>query len=79
MSRSSSKKQPFENVGVMELAASKRSLKGILNDLPFTTFKHEFYVSIKGLEDVIAGRKKTVTVVMRTGDRANESCEAHRD
>lgn len=67
----------FEVVGVMELAASKKSLKITLNDLPFTTFKHTAYVSVKGVEDVLRGLKKTVTVVMRTGDQANWSCEAH--
>lgn len=68
----------FENVGIMEMAASKRSLKIKLNDLPFTTFTHTFYVSVKNVEELIRGRKKTVTVVMRTGDQANQSCEAHR-
>lgn len=68
----------FEVVGVLLIASSRRSLKIELNDLPFTTFKHDAYVSIKDVEDLLRGRKKTATIWMRKGDQANESCEAYR-
>jgi len=68
----------FEDVGFMELAKSKRSLKITLNDLPFTSFTHIFYVSVKNTEEVMAGHKKNVTIVMRLGDKNNESAEAHK-
>lgn len=68
----------FENVGIMELSKGKRSLKITLNELPFTSFSHIFYVSVKNVEEVIKGHKKNVTIVMRTGDRDNESAEAHK-
>jgi len=68
----------FERVGLMELAKSKRSLKITLNKLPFSIFTETFYVSVKNIEEVIAGHKKNVTVVMRTGDQDNESCESHK-
>ena len=57
----------FEVVGVLLMASSKRSLKIELNDLPFTTFKHNAYISIKDVEAVIAKRKKTATVWMIKG------------
>ena len=57
----------FEVVGVILMASSKRSLKIELNDLPFTTFKHNAYVSIKDVEAVIAGRRKTDTIWMIKG------------
>ena len=57
----------FEVVGVMFIAPSKKSLKIELNDLPFTTFKHNAYVSIKAVEQLLEGKKKTATVYMIKG------------
>jgi hypothetical protein len=57
----------FENVGIIELAPSGKSLKITLNDLPFTTFKHVAYVSVKGVEDVLRKHKRNVTIVMIKG------------
>lgn len=68
----------FDDVGIMELAASKKSLKITLNDLPYTTFTHVFYVSAKNVEAVLNGHKKNVTIVMIAPKKRNESGESHR-
>lgn len=54
----------FDNVGVIEIAPSGKSLRIVLNDLPFTTFTHTFYVSVKNTELLLKGHKKNVTIVM---------------
>ena len=58
-------KKDFENVGIMELAASKKSLKITLDKLPYEVFTITVYASAKNTEEVLAGRKPTVTVVRR--------------
>ena len=67
----------FENVGIVELAPSKKSLRIILNDLPFTTFTHTFYFSVKNTEELLKGHKKNVTIVMVKPKERPLSCEAH--
>jgi len=57
----------FEVVGVILMASSKRSLKIELNDLSFTTFKHNAYVSIKDVEAVLKGKKREATIWMLKG------------
>ena len=54
----------FENVGIVEMAPSGKSLRIILNDVPYTTFTHTFYFSVKNTELLLKGHKKNVTVVM---------------
>jgi len=52
----------FDFVGTVERGSSGKSLKIALNDLPFTTFTHTFYVGVKAVEDFLEGHKKTATV-----------------
>jgi len=54
----------FETVGTIERASSGKSLKIDLRDLPFTVFRHTFYVGIESIEGLLAGRRKTATVYM---------------
>ena len=68
----------FERVGFMELTKSKKGLKITLDNLAFTSFTHIFYVSAKGLKEVIEGDQKTVNLVMRLGSKNNESAESHK-
>jgi len=66
----------FENVGIMELAVSKKSMKITLDNLPYEIFTITLYVSVKNLEEVLAGRKPTVTIVRRI---PKEEFEPHLD
>jgi len=43
----------FDFVGTVERASSGKSLKIALNDLPFTTFTHTFYVGVKAVENFL--------------------------
>ena len=52
----------FQNVGVLLMASTKRSLRIELNNLPYTTFQQIVYVSIKDVEAVLNHRKKTATL-----------------
>ena len=54
----------FDVVGTIQRASSGKSLKIDLRDLPFTSFRHVFYIGINAMEDVLAGRKKSATVYM---------------
>ena len=51
----------FDNRGVVSMAASKRSLRIELRDIPFSS---PYYISIKDLEAVLKGHKKTATIWM---------------
>lgn len=68
----------FETVGFIELTKSKKGLKITLDNLAFTSLTHIFYVSAKGLKEVVNGDQKNVKVVMRLGEQRNESAEAHK-
>ena len=54
------KQKRFENCGVAELASTGRSLK-IQYEPDHSTFSEPFYISLKDLDDLRAGKKKTVT------------------
>jgi hypothetical protein len=54
----------FDVVGTIERASSGKSLKIDLRDLPFTTFRHVFYVGLEAMEELLAGHKKTATIYM---------------
>lgn len=51
----------FDNRGVIVMASSKRSLRIELRDMPFSC---PYYVSIKDLEAVLKGHKKSATIWM---------------
>jgi len=51
----------FENVGCCEMSPSKRSIRFLYRN-PDNVFDSYFYISLKDLEDVIRGHRKTATL-----------------
>lgn len=68
----------FENVGVVYMASTKRSLKIEYNS-DESVFTREGYVSIKDLEDVIKGHKKTATIWKPKPKERPLSCDVHTE
>ena len=52
----------FDVVGVAILSSSKRSLRLEIKDSQHNVFTEYFYVSVKDIEAVLNGRKKTATI-----------------
>jgi hypothetical protein len=51
--------ESFENVGVAEMASSRRSIRFLYRNSDFESY---FYCSVKDLENLLSGRKKTATL-----------------
>lgn len=64
----------FDDAGVFMKTRSGRSLKLELH-LPYTVFTNTTYISIKDVEDVLAGRKKIGFIYILKPKERNLSCE----
>jgi hypothetical protein len=51
----------FDLIGILELSSSKRSIRFLFKN-PGSLSDDYFYVSLKDLQDVLEGRKKTATL-----------------